>query len=435
MKNSTESSQWLFIQKLAFRFFFIYFILQVQSWIWFLNWIPGVEFLLGYLNQGMDWMVETANKHIFHVREVLVPMGGSGDTSYGWAQLWLFLCLAITGSIIWTMLDSKRRNYVVLDFWLRTIIRYYIIVVLLTYGITKIFMQQMGFPLISQLATPLGDLLPMRFSWLFIGYSDNYQIFSGVMEVLPALLMLYRRTLNLGIFIAFAVFLNVMMLNLCYDVPVKIFSMQMTFSCFYLLANNLNHFFNFFILNKPTVLDTSYHYKYTSKTMRWGRIIFKTVFIIFALIIPVYETWSGYSATEKESKPIKSGVYEVKTFAVNHDSTAKSMPDSLKWKDMIFEKGWNKIGSINTMDTLFRKRYNRAYFNYEVDTLKHIMNVKKRQSDSTFIFSMRYEMPDSNTVKFWTKIRKDSVYIVLKKSKRHFQLAERQFHWLSEDNR
>lgn len=433
MKNSTEPSQWLFVQKLAFRFFFIYFILQVQSWSWFFSWIPGVEFLLGYVNQGMDWFVETANKHIFHVREVLVPMGGSGDTSYGWAQLWLFLSLATIGSIIWTNLDLKRKNYVVLDFWLRTVVRYYIILVLLTYGISKVFMQQMGFPLISQLATPLGDLLPMRFSWLFIGYSEPYQIFSGVMEVLPALLMLYRRTLNLGIFIAFAVFLNVMMLNLCYDVPVKIFSIQMTFSCFYLLANNLNHFFNFFILNKPTVLDTSYHYKYASKTMRWGRIIFKTIFIIFALIIPIYETWSGFSSEQKESKPIKSGVYEVKTFAVNNDSTAKTMPDSLKWKDMIFEK--DTYGSINTKDTLFRERYNRAYFSYEVDTIKNVMNFKKRQSDSTFLFSMRYEIPDSNTVKFWTKIRTDSVYIVLKKSKRYFQLAERQFHWLSEDNR
>ena len=169
--------------------------------------------------------------------------------------------------------------------------------------------------------------------------------------------------------------------------------------------------------------------------MRWGRIIFKTVFIIFALVVPFYETWSGYSSFQVESKPIKSGIYEVKTFAVNHDSTAKAMPDSLKWKDMIFEKGTPKMGSISTMDTLFRKRYNRAYFVYEFDTLKQVMNVKKRQNDSTFLFSMRYEMPDSNTVKFWTKIRKDSIYVVIKKSKRHFQLTERQFHWLSEDNR
>lgn len=434
MKNATESIQWHFLQKLAFRFFFIYFAFYVQPWQWF-EWVPGINYIVDPINAVMDWAVETSNKYVFHVREKLVPMGGSGDTSYGWAQLWMVLSIALIGSIIWTIIDRKRKNYVVLDFWLRTVIRYYIIIILLAYGILKLFKQQMGFPLISQLATPLGDLLPMRFSWLFIGYSDTYQMFSGAMEVLPALLMLYRRTLNLGIFIAFGVFVNVLMINLCYDVPVKIFSAQMTFCCFYLLANNLNHFFNFFILNKPTVLDTSYHYKYTSKTMLWGRIIFKTLFIIFVLIVPFYETWSGYSSSQKEQKPFKSGVYEVKTFSVNQDSTAKSMPDSLKWKDMIFEKGTPMSGSIDTKDTLFRKRYNRSYFVYEVDTSRHVINVKKRQNESTFLFSMRYEIPDSNTVKFWTKIRKDSVYVVLKKSKRHFQLAERQFHWLSEDNR
>ncbi len=434
MKNTFETSQWLFVQKLAFRFFFIYFFLQVELWKWF-EWLPGLDYIIGYLDDAMNWAVETSNKYVFHVREKLVPMGGSGDTSYGWAQLWMFFFIAFIGCILWTIIDRQRKNYVVLDYWLRIVIRYYIIIILLSYGIAKLFTQQMAFPLISQLATPLGDLLPMRFSWLFIGYSEPYQIFSGVMEILPALLMLYRKTLNLGIFIAFGVFVNVMMLNLCYDVPVKIFSTQMTFCCFYLLVNNVIHFFNFFVLNKPTVLDTSYHYKYTSQPMRWGRIVFKTLFIILALIVPFYETWSGYSASQKEQKPIKSGVYEVKTFVVNQDITAKSIPDSLKWKDMIFEKGNPKMGSINTMDTLFRKRYNRAYFVYEVDTVNNLMNVKKRQSDSTFLFSMRYKIPDNNTVKLWTKIRKDSIYVVLKKSKRHFQLAERQFHWLSEDNR
>ena len=55
--------------------------------------------------------------------------------------------------------------------------------------------------------------------------------------------------------------------------------------------------------------------------------------------------------------------------------------------------------------------------------------------DSTWMFSMRYEMPDSNTIKFWTKIRNDSVYVEMVKTNRHFQLAEKQFHWLSEYNR
>jgi hypothetical protein len=38
-------------------------------------------------------------------------------------------------------------------------------------------------------------------------------------------------------------------------------------------------------------------------------------------------------------------------------------------------------------------------------------------------------------IRLWGKIRNDSIYAELKRSNRHFQLAEKQFHWLSEYNR
>lgn len=45
----------------------------------------------------------------------------------------------------------------------------------------------------------------------------------------------------------------------------------------------------------------------------------------------------------------------------------------------------------------------------------------------TPLFTMKYELPDANTMRLWTKIRNDSLYVELVRSKRHFQLAERQF--------
>jgi hypothetical protein len=116
------------------------------------------------------------------------------------------------------------------------IVRYYLAIVALSYGIIKLFVLQMPFPTISQLATPLGDLLPMRFSWLFIGYSVPYQFFSGAMETVAGLLLLYRRTVTAGLFAATGAFLNVAMINLSYDVPVKLFSMHLLFACLFLGA-------------------------------------------------------------------------------------------------------------------------------------------------------------------------------------------------------
>jgi hypothetical protein len=55
--------------------------------------------------------------------------------------------------------------------------------------------------------------------------------------------------------------------------------------------------------------------------------------------------------------------------------------------------------------------------------------------DSTFLFTMRYAVPDTSTIRVQMVIRADTINVDLGRTARHFQLAERQFHWLSEYNR
>src|SRR5205814_8206926 len=110
----------------------------------------------------------------------------------------------------------------------------------------------MPFPALSQLATPLGDLLPMRFSWLFIGYSGPYQFFSGVMETTAGLLLLHRRTVTAGLFAATGAFLNVVVINLPYDVPVELYSLHLLFACVFLLAVASKRLLPFLVLNQRT---------------------------------------------------------------------------------------------------------------------------------------------------------------------------------------
>lgn len=52
--------------------------------------------------------------------------------------------------------------------------------------------------------------------------------------------------------------------------------------------------------------------------------------------------------------------------------------------------------------------------------------------DSTFRFTARYIVHDSTSAELWTTLHGNSLHIALVKSPRHFQLAERQFRWLSE---
>lgn len=424
---------WPLWRKMIFRFFFILLTLIIAPWTW-LEAIPGTDYVMRFWYMLLDWMVNTSNAKLFHVRPVLVPMNGSGDTSYGWAQVWLFLCLAAVGSIIWSVADRKRANYIHLNYWLCLFARYYIAFFALSYGILKIFAMQMYFPNLHQLATPLGDLLPMRLSWLFIGYSGPYQVFSGIMETIAGLLLLYRRTSTLGVLFATAVFINVAALNLCYDIPVKIFSLQLVMVCLFLMANESNRILCFFVLNRPAVACELYHFRYSKKWMRITRWIFKAAFIIIAVILPIFQIKDYYKSAHQPhgKQPLPNGVYAVTGYRINNDSIPFNAVDSLRWRDVIFENGY---GSISTSDTSFRRTYNRAYFSYSLDSASQTLGFKKRYDDSLPLIRFHIEAPDSNTI-FLRGIRNnDSLFVSLKRTSRHFQLAERQFHWLSEYNR
>ncbi|WP_240699299.1 hypothetical protein [Spirosoma sordidisoli] len=422
-------SPWPAWRRLLFRFTVMYVGLYMSP----LKWAGGVPLLnLGgnYYSMGESWLVTLANRHLFHVKEELVPFNGSGDTSYGYAQLCLFTLLALIGTAVWSALD-RRRAYDRLSYWFLVALRYYVALVALLYGTIKLFGQQMIFPSLSQLATPLGDLLPMRFSWLFIGYSEPYQFFSGAVEVLAGVLLLWRRTATLGAFVATSVFLNVMMMNLCYDIPVKLFSIHLFVFSNLLLLSDARRLLDFFVFNRPTQPKRTY--AFTSRRARIGWLVLKAGFVLFFGLLPLYRAYQ-YSQPEpvagkKPPKPkLKAGFYEVADFRV-----PPAFPDSLRWQNVVFEE--EAAGSIQTPDTLFRQRYRRGYFSYDLDSARHTIAFRKFADDSLALFTLHIDRPDTNRLLLRGLFRGDSLTVALRRTNRHFQLAERQFHWLSEANR
>lgn len=423
-------------QKIIFRFFFVYLVLYIAPWTW-IEFIPGGDYITKYYYQLMDWFVHTANDTVFHVRKELVPLNGSGDTSYGWAQLWLQLSLSVIAALVWSLFFNNRKNYNRLAYWFRIIVRYFVIINCFGYGIIKLFCLQMTFPSLSQLVTPLGDYLPMRLSWMFMGYSTHYQFFSGLMEVIAGIFLLFRRTSSFGTLMATGVFINVMMLNLSYDIPVKLFSMHLTLMCLVLLAFETKRMLAFFIQNREAAPGNIYSVYFEKKWMRITKLILKLAFIVMVTILPFWDNYQAYQDlhSKKEIPPVKEGFYNVDLFVQKGDTIPLSNSDSLRWKDIIFERGGS--GSVNSQDTLFRQRYRRGYFSYKTDTTKQMISFSKSSftSGPQVIGELRYRIPDSVTMVLEGKLKGDSVYILLKRDGRHFQLAERQFHWLSEYNR
>jgi hypothetical protein len=428
------NNNWSLTQKIIFRFFFIYLLLYIAPWTW-IEYIPGADNIVKYYYQFVDWAVHSADQYLFNYKK-LITRTGSGDTSYNWTQLWLYIILSMAGCIIWSLFDRKRNQYNQLSYWLRVSVRFFLIMNCFGYGISKLFSLQMPFPNMSQLATPLGDYLPMRLSWMFMGYSDTYQSFSGAMEVFAGILLFFRRTATAGSLLAAAVFGNVMMMNMGYDIPVKLFSMHLFIMSLLLVAFEYKRILGFFLFNQAVPAGNLYNIRFPKKWMRITRIILKCYFVFIIVIMSSIDKYKNYKEVKnpKEIKPIRSGIYDVTVFVLNKDTIPPLITDTLRWQDVIFEYGG---GSIKTTDTLFRQRYGRGYFSYIADTIKQEIEFNKTNVDRQrfFLFRLKYELPDSNSIRLSGMIRKDSVDVLLRKSKRQFQLAERQFHWLSEYNR
>ncbi|MEL7001164.1 MAG: hypothetical protein AAFN93_00360 [Bacteroidota bacterium] len=306
---------------ILFRFFAIYFILSTSIWSW-LGSFPWFDFLGSLDNFLTRAYAYSFNDYIYQIKDELVPTRGSGDTSMGWAALYAQLFISLVGCVIWSILDRKRKNYKWGSLAIRNIVRYYIILFAFIYGIIKMFGMQMPSPSNSYYATDLGYFTGMRFSWNFIGYSKGYEFFSGLMEVLVGVFLLYRRTIVLGALLGIGVFANVFLLNVSYNIPVKIFSFQLLFACLFISLSNIKRIINFLFLNQTTSPDTSWDIPYLKPWFRPTRIVLKTLFILGFVLFPFYNYYDIYASRggDPATPPFESGFYSVKNFVLNGDT-------------------------------------------------------------------------------------------------------------------
>ena len=246
-----EGTPWRFGKRVLFRFAFCYIVLyylpavlRVITWASLpLNWYNGLW------NRAIGWLFV----HILNldIAQVLPHPTGSGDTELAYVREGLTLVLAIIGGTLWMLLDRRRPHYIGLHGWLQVLARYALSFALLSYAIDKIIPTQFSHLQSRQLAESYGQSSPMALLWNFIGFSTAYTIFSGCAELIPAVLLLFRRTALMGSIIASAVMLNIVMLNFCYDVPVKLYSLNLFLLAIFLILPESKKLLSIFVLNRP----------------------------------------------------------------------------------------------------------------------------------------------------------------------------------------
>jgi hypothetical protein len=315
-----------------FRFVACYWLLYAlpeQGRTNLLQTLPGSQFVTKPYVDMWHAIVPWVAIHVFHLsgRAVTYFRTGSGDTTLQYIHNLLYIAVALVATLIWSILDSRHTHYKTLHGWLRLLVRYTLAFTLFSYGFAKVFPLQFQPPSLAKLIEPYGEFSPMGVLWSFMGASMPYTIFSGVAEVAGGLLLLFRRTTSLGALVAFAALSNVVALNFCYDVPVKLYSTNLVLMAVFLLAPDLQRLANVLVLNRPARPADLTEPAFPRRWMRIAVLVFWGLFVGYSL----YNHISGGSRRYRQAyitpeRPPLYGLYDVESGPQDWRKVAVAFP-------------------------------------------------------------------------------------------------------------
>jgi hypothetical protein len=417
------NTPWPFAQKLAFRFFFIFFVLYI-----FFNPIGSIPLLGGFFQAYMPFankLIEWFAGYVLHLPLPVTGSGnGSGDTTYNYL-VWLFCGLgALCGCAIWSVIRRGPSNYNVFYYWLLVILRYYVAFIMINYGAIKVIKLQFPAPGLSRLMQNYGDSSPMGLAWTFMGFSRGYNYFTGIAEVSCGLLLLFRRTTSLGSILGLVVSANIMAINYCFDVPVKIISTMLVVMCLFILFKDFKRLLSFFFLNKvvePADIKASRFKK------KWANIVLISFKYLLILSVVITTAWRSVERSKQygDSAPKRSlhGVYKVQSYIRKRGGILLTPADDVRWRRLIIKQGYADVVFMNdsTINYIFKD-----------DTVaKKFTMYAYPDTSRKYVFNYSVSKPNVLTIK--GALFRDSINMTMQKyDEKSFLLMNRGFHWISE---
>ncbi len=414
--HSDQPRPWPLAQRILFRFAFIYFALYSMpegGRVNILNVIPGTQYIATPYTKLWHTICPWIAIHIFHLsgQPTTYFPTGSGDTTLAYIENLVYVLLALVGMLVWSALDRRRLEYRSLHAWLRLLVRYTLAFTLFGYGFAKIFPLQFPPPRLFRLIQPYGDFSPMGVLWNFMGASVPYQMFSGAAEAMGGFLLLFRRTTTLGALVSFAVMANVVALNFCYDVPVKLYSSNLLLMAAFLAVGDAQRLLNIFVLNRPTC---PVNLELPRFQRRWLHLATMTFWVLFAgaeLFSQVRGGWSTYKEMYlTPNRPPISGLYEVSAF---EPASGNQTP-------------WRKI-DFQQMGVSVRKADDSvARFGVKYDALQSTVTLNN-------VHTLTWSRPDASRLILKGTLDGNPISMELREiAPSKFLLVNRGFHWINE---
>jgi len=404
-----NNRQWTAWRKIAFRFFFIFLTLQILTESFLGNLFGSTLFIwrLGekIFVQPCLWL----NNHIFYFKyipQTWTTFSGALHT----IRDTVYLLLAFSVCVVWTIFDKKRTNYNKLLYWFSRGLVVALSCIVFAYGIVKIFPVQMPSPSFIGLHTSVGDLSPFDLLWTTFGYGKPYQIFSGFFELAGAILILFNRTRVAGLLIITSVMLNVVILNYTYQVGVLILSFYILIITLFLLIPYAKQLVRFFFTKHAAVLSQNEYVPGKNFKTKLFKII-AILLISSSFTLNIQSAYNRYSKTESIDNSRQYSL--VKNYLVNNDTLRLIENDTVCWR-VWSERvtGGKRFVTIATMKSGVYKTYV-----IERDSSKHSLTLHPFNQNDTTSLNFGYADIDKINWRLDGTIKQKNIKVELQKIK------------------
>ncbi len=335
---------WAMGTRIAFRFCFVYFALFC---LWFMQftlafvgfvgqWLPNHAVLWQWLALGP--VARWVGGHLFGVNAELHLDSGSGDQAAMWVLLFCGLVFSAVATAAWSVVDRRRTSYPRLGARFFVFLRLFLGAQMLIYGFAKVIPIQMPAPPLSALLRPYGDFSSVSVLWLQVGSSYPYEILLGSAEVLAGALLFVPRTATLGALLSFLGMGQVFVLNMTFDVPVKILSFHLVLMAVVLLAPHLRRLANVFVLHRTPDPVT---YPPPFDTPRANRIatvvqILVGIVVLVGCVVLNWQGWQTYGGGR--AKHDAYGIWSVTEFRLDGAERPPLTTDEQRWHRVVFDE-------------------------------------------------------------------------------------------------
>jgi hypothetical protein len=372
-----------------------------------------VDNVLSWPLQALTLWVGT---HVFHLTGEVAKWQSNGvsDTTLDYVLIAIRLVLSAAGAAVWSVVSetrARRKEYRTAYAWLRLFLRFTLAITMLLYGFLKIFSGQFDPLGLYDLTQRYGDSTPMHLLWSFMAYSRPYTIFGGLMEAIPGALLLFRRTSTAGLLGAVAVMLNVVMLNFCYDVPVKLYSTHLLLIALFLLLPDLRPLWDFLLAHQSAVLTGVWLPQWERKPLRIGAHVLQGLIVVGMLYSIVWNTYKGSRVTPAPASPLQ-GAYAV-------DEAAGSQTES-PWVRVVMDGDYLTLVGPDHRLTELKVKY---------DTKTQTMAAAEKDPP----LSLHWSINEAGMLTLAGKFKGELVSMTLRKTpSQNFDLNMHRFHWVQE---